>query len=85
MKNPASTKLASMVHGGGLPSPNANKDRKEIANLKPSRGAPFGLWYQERAHAVSYAEWVREKWTVLRSWSAIETAALLSGESSRTG
>jgi hypothetical protein len=26
--------------------------------LKPTRGAPFGLWYLERAHAVSYAEWV---------------------------
>ena len=26
--------------------------------LKPTRGAPFGLWYRERAHAVSYAEWV---------------------------
>jgi Uncharacterized protein conserved in bacteria (DUF2188) len=24
--------------------------------LKPTRGAPFGLWYRERAHAVSYAE-----------------------------
>ena len=20
--------------------------------------APFGLWYRERAHAISYAEWV---------------------------
>jgi hypothetical protein len=26
--------------------------------LKPNRGAPFGLWYGDRAHAVSYAEWV---------------------------
>jgi hypothetical protein len=26
--------------------------------LKPTRGAPFGLWYRDRAHAVSYAEWV---------------------------
>ena len=26
--------------------------------LKPNRGAPFGLWYRDRAHAVSYAEWV---------------------------
>jgi len=26
--------------------------------LKPSRGAPFGLRYKERAYAVSYAEWV---------------------------
>jgi hypothetical protein len=26
--------------------------------LKPTRGAPFGLWYRDRAHGVSYAEWV---------------------------
>jgi hypothetical protein len=26
--------------------------------LKPNRGAPFGLWYRDRDHAVSYAEWV---------------------------
>ena len=26
--------------------------------LKPARGAPFGLWYRDRAQAVSYAEWV---------------------------
>ena len=26
--------------------------------LKPNRGAPYGLWYRDRAHAVSYAEWV---------------------------
>jgi len=26
--------------------------------LKPSRGAPFGLWYKERAYAVSYTEWI---------------------------
>jgi hypothetical protein len=26
--------------------------------LKPPRGAPCGLWYRERPHAVSYAEWV---------------------------
>jgi hypothetical protein len=26
--------------------------------LKPTRGAPFGLWYRDRAYAVSYAEWV---------------------------
>lgn len=26
--------------------------------LKRSRGAPFGLWYRDRDHAVSYAEWV---------------------------
>jgi hypothetical protein len=26
--------------------------------LKPTRGAPFGLWYRDRAQAVSYAEWV---------------------------
>ena len=26
--------------------------------LKPTRGAPFGLWYRYRADAVSYAEWV---------------------------
>lgn len=25
--------------------------------LKPTRGAPFGLWYRDRAHAVSYADW----------------------------
>jgi hypothetical protein len=26
--------------------------------LKPTQDAPFGLWYKDRAHAVSYAEWV---------------------------
>ena len=26
--------------------------------LKPTRGVPFGLWYRDRAHAVSYAEWL---------------------------
>jgi hypothetical protein len=26
--------------------------------LKPNRGAPFGLWYRDREHAVSYAQWV---------------------------
>ena len=26
--------------------------------LKPNRGAPFGLWYRDREHAVRYAEWV---------------------------
>jgi hypothetical protein len=26
--------------------------------LKPTRGVPFGLWHGDRAHAVSYAEWV---------------------------
>lgn len=26
--------------------------------LNPTRGAPFGLWYRDRQHAVSYAEWV---------------------------
>lgn len=26
--------------------------------LKPTRGAPFGLRYRNRADAVSYAEWV---------------------------
>ena len=26
--------------------------------LKPSWGAPSGLWYRERQFAVSYAEWV---------------------------
>jgi hypothetical protein len=26
--------------------------------LKPTRGAPFGLRYRDRAYAVSYAEWV---------------------------
>jgi hypothetical protein len=26
--------------------------------LKPNRGAPFGLWYRNCGHAVSYAEWV---------------------------
>ena len=26
--------------------------------LKPNRGAPFGLWYRDRTHAISYAEWV---------------------------
>ena len=26
--------------------------------LKPTRGAPFGLWYRDRAEAVSYAEWI---------------------------
>jgi hypothetical protein len=26
--------------------------------LKPARGAPFGLWYRDRDHAISYAEWV---------------------------
>jgi hypothetical protein len=26
--------------------------------LRPNRGAPFGLWYRDRSHAVSYAEWV---------------------------
>ena len=26
--------------------------------LKPTTRRAFGLWYRERAHAVSYAEWV---------------------------
>jgi hypothetical protein len=26
--------------------------------LKPCRSAPFGLWYRDREHAISYAEWV---------------------------
>ena len=25
--------------------------------LKPSWGAPFGLWYRDRQFAISYAEW----------------------------
>jgi len=29
--------------------------------LKPTWGAPFGLWYRDRQFAIKYAEWlVRE-------------------------
>ena len=26
--------------------------------LKPTWGAPFGLWYRDRQFAISYAEWL---------------------------
>ena len=26
--------------------------------LKPTWGAPFGLWYRDRHFAISYAEWL---------------------------
>jgi hypothetical protein len=26
--------------------------------LKPTKGAPFGLWYRNREYAVSYAAWI---------------------------
>lgn len=37
-----------------VPHPRSRRDWL----LKPNRGAPFGLWYRDRADAVSYAEWV---------------------------
>ena len=58
--------------------------------LKPTRGAPFGLWYRDRAHAVSYAEW--DAFAPLRacralmlrrlSWLGRPRAALPSGQTS---
>jgi hypothetical protein len=26
--------------------------------LKPTWGAPFGLWYRDRQFAINYAEWL---------------------------
>jgi len=39
--------------------------------LRPNCGAPSGLWYRDREHAVSYAEWIAREldWAEIRIYN----------------